>query len=128
MTASFHSKVGIFTPLRLNNYHVNIAKLIGLGRRVGRPELKSDETCDANVIVIENEITSQLCLKPLKHVVQLLAARPGSGTGQKRNKKVMCNISRTRRYLAGHELNPNRGVKPGVHTACMSVCAHSPLL
>ena len=32
MTASFHSKVGIFTPLRLNNYHVRIAKLIGFGR------------------------------------------------------------------------------------------------
>ena len=36
--------------------------------------IKSDETCDANVIVIE--ITSHLCLKPLKQVVQLLAARP----------------------------------------------------
>ena len=32
-----------------------------------RPELKSDETCDAKVIVIE--ITSQLCLKPLKQVI-----------------------------------------------------------
>ena len=39
-----------------------------------RPELKSDETCDANVIVIE--ITFHLCLKPLKQVVQVLAARP----------------------------------------------------
>jgi hypothetical protein len=74
MTASFHSKVGIFTPLRLNDYHVRIAKLIGFGHVGRRPELKSDETCDANVIVIE--ITSHLCLKPLKQVVQLLAARP----------------------------------------------------
>ena len=32
MTASFHSKVGIFTPVRINNYHVCIAKLIGFGR------------------------------------------------------------------------------------------------
>ena len=32
MTALFHSKVGIFTPLRPNNYHVRIAKLIGFGR------------------------------------------------------------------------------------------------
>ena len=32
MTASFHSKVGTFTPLMLNNYHVRIAKLIGFGR------------------------------------------------------------------------------------------------
>ena len=60
MTASFHSKVGIFTPLRLKN-----SSDLDVGRR---PELKSDETCDANVIVIE--ITSQLCLKPLKQVVQ----------------------------------------------------------
>jgi hypothetical protein len=43
---------------------------------------------------------------------------------QKRNQKVMCNISRTRRYLAGHELNPNRGVRPGPHTTCSSVCGH----
>ena len=27
-------------------------------------------------------------------------------------------------WLAGHGLNPNRGVKPGAHTACMRVCAH----
>ena len=40
-----------------------------------RPELKSAELCDANVTVIE--ITSIFCLKPLKQVVQLLAARPG---------------------------------------------------
>ena len=39
-----------------------------------RPELKSAELCDANVTVIE--ITSIFCLKPLKQVVQLLAARP----------------------------------------------------
>ena len=41
---------------------------------------------------------------------------------KKGNQKVMCNILRTRRYLAGHELNPNRGVKPGPHTACAFVC------
>ena len=40
------------------------------------PELKSDEFCDANVILIVIEIISHLCLKPLKQVVQLLAARP----------------------------------------------------
>ena len=39
-----------------------------------RPELKSDEFCDANVKVIE--IVSHLRLKPQKQVVQLLAARP----------------------------------------------------
>ena len=41
--------------------------------------------------------------------------------------KRSCVIFRalvTRRYLAGHELNPNRGVTVSVrsHTACMSVC------
>ena len=80
MTTSFHSKVGIFTPLRLNNYQsrshrkTNSSDLVldvGLGRR---PELKSDETCDANVIVIDT--TSHLCLKPPKQAVQLLAVRP----------------------------------------------------
>ena len=44
---------------------------LDMGRR---PELKSAELCDANVTVIE--ITSFFCLKPLKQVVQLLAARP----------------------------------------------------
>ena len=39
-----------------------------------RPELKSDEFCDANVTVVQ--IIAHLCLKPLKQVVQLLAARP----------------------------------------------------
>ena len=33
-----------------------------------------------------------------------------------------CFISRTRRYMAGHELNPNRDVKRRQHTACASVC------
>ena len=74
MTASFYSKVGISTPLRLNNYnHVRIAKLIAIAHRIcinmdvgRRPELKSDETYDANVIVIE--IISHLCLKPLTQV------------------------------------------------------------
>ena len=32
ITASFHSNVGILTPLLLNNYHVRIAKLSGFGR------------------------------------------------------------------------------------------------
>ena len=27
-------------------------------------------------------------------------------------------------WRAMHELNPNRGVKPGAHTACASLCAH----
>ena len=44
---------------------------LDMGRR---PELKSAELCDANVTVIE--ITSIFCLKPLKQVGQLLAARP----------------------------------------------------
>jgi hypothetical protein len=30
--------------------------------------------------------------------------------------------------MAGHELNPNRGVKPEPHTACMRVCGQSPNL
>jgi hypothetical protein len=62
ITASFYSKVGIFTPLRLNNYHVRIAKLIGFGHgaAVRRPELKSD----ANVIVIE--ITSHFVFETAK--------------------------------------------------------------
>ena len=34
-----------------------------------RPELKSGEFCEANVTVVQ--IISQLCLKPLKQVVQL---------------------------------------------------------
>ena len=51
MTASFHGKVGNFTPLRLNNYHVCNAKLILIAHRIWtwlvgrRPELNSDETC-----------------------------------------------------------------------------------
>ena len=63
MTTSFHSKVGIFTPLRLNPqqlYHVRIAKLIGFGRGAAP---RAQMTCDVNWIVIE--ITSHLCLKPL---------------------------------------------------------------
>ena len=69
MTASF--KVGMFTPLKLNNA-ITFASQNSSDLDVGRrPELKSDETCDANVMVIE--ITSQLCLKPLKQVVQLFS-------------------------------------------------------
>ena len=45
-----------------------------------RPELKSDEFCDANVKVIE--IVSHLRLKPQKQVVQLLAARPAGPAAQ----------------------------------------------
>jgi hypothetical protein len=26
--------------------------------------------------------------------------------------------------MAGHELNPNRDVRPGSHTACSSLCGH----
>ena len=26
--------------------------------------------------------------------------------------------------MAGHEFNPNRGVKPGPHTSCASLCGH----
>jgi hypothetical protein len=36
-----------------------------VGRRPD-PELKSDETCDANVIVIEFEITMHLCVETAK--------------------------------------------------------------
>ena len=36
-----------------------------MGRRPD-PELKSDETCDANVIVIEFEITMHLCVETAK--------------------------------------------------------------
>ena len=53
MTASCHSKVGIFTPLRLTitiTFASQNSSNLDVGRR---PELKSDETCDANVIVIE---------------------------------------------------------------------------
>ena len=34
-----------------------------------------------------------------------------SGRGTKAYEKVTCNISRTRRYLAGHKLNPNHDLK-----------------
>ena len=74
MTASFRTQsLGIFTPLRLIT--ITFASQNSSDSDVGRrPEFKSDETCDANVIVIE--ITSHLCLKPLKQVVQLLVAQP----------------------------------------------------
>ena len=51
MTASFHSKVGIFTPLRLNNYHVRIAKFIAHriwtwgGAPSSNPMTNEYETC-----------------------------------------------------------------------------------
>ena len=84
MTASFHSKVRIFR-LRLKpliNRSITIPITYTFASQSNSsdldvrrpPKLKSDEACDANVIVIE--ITSHLCLKPLKQVVQLLAARP----------------------------------------------------
>ena len=63
ITASFHSNVGIFTPLLLNNYHVRIAKLSGFGRGAA-PRV------------------SHLRLKPQKQVVQLLAARPHTSSAE----------------------------------------------
>ena len=92
MTASFYSKVGIFHTSEALNLTITFALRIAKAktpahRMCGRPrpptwswggtpssKVKSDGTCDASVIVIE--IISHLCLKPLKQVVQLLAARP----------------------------------------------------
>ena len=96
MTASFYSKVGIFHTSEALNLTITFALRIAkpkaktpAHRMCGRPrpptwswggtpssKVKSDGTCDASVIVIE--IISHLCLKPLKQVVQLLAARPSS--------------------------------------------------
>ena len=37
-------------------------------------------------------------------------------------KSFTCFISRLWGYMAGHDLNPNRGVKRRSHTACVSLC------